>query len=118
MIVFSLLVFAFSGNLLLHETSTGYFVSIGCGDSMEPSYESGDLLLNNGEYDSIQKGDVVLYIDEGGTSVHHRIIEVDKSREDPYLIRGDNNQASDGWYSEDDIKSKLIVQIFNVKQLC
>lgn len=117
-LVFSLLVCAFFGNVLLYQSSTGYFVSVGCGDSMEPNYDGGDLLLSTGEYNSIQEGDVVRYIDKEGNSVYHRVVHVDETRENPYLIKGDNNQRSDGWYSEDDIESKLLGQIVNVEELC
>lgn len=117
-LVFTLLLFAFFGNVLLYSTSTGYYVGFGCGDSMEPNYQGGDVTLNTGEYQSIQEGDVVRYINEEGQSIYHRVIDVNENRDNPYLIKGDNNSYSDGWYDEEDIKGKVVTELINIKELC
>lgn len=85
---------------------------------MEPNYQAGDVMIYTGEYQLIEKGDVVRYIDEDGNSITHRVIDVDDDREDPYLIKGDNNSHSDGWHDKDDIKGKLVTELVNIRELC
>jgi signal peptidase I len=69
------------------------------GDSMLPTYATGDLLIL-GPKDAYQVGDVVGYrVPDGelgeGLVVVHRIIGGDAS--DGFILKGDNNPAPDPW---------------------
>lgn len=66
------------------------------GESMEPTYESGDLVL--ARKGSPQVGDVIVYApqDLGGAQVVHRIIDGDA--ESGWKLQGDNNDFVDPFY--------------------
>ena len=70
------------------------------GDSMEPTFSSGDLVIaRKGEPDI---GDVIVYEppEAQGARVVHRIIAGDA--ENGWVLQGDNNDWRDPWFPTDD----------------
>ncbi len=75
-------------------------LTIVSGESMEPTYYTGDLVVSRcGEY---QVGDIVVYNppDVGAARIIHRII--DGNATDGWVIQGDNNDFLDPWEPTDD----------------
>jgi signal peptidase I len=65
------------------------------GDSMEPGYHSGDLVILR-KAQTYQVGDVVTYRDPKlGTYVIHRIIDIQQDR---FVLQGDNNSWIDAYH--------------------
>jgi predicted dehydrogenase len=60
---------------------------------MEPTYETGDLVLTRRRA-SYDVGDIVAFRVEGGAQVIHRIVGRDGDR---YLTQGDNREQPDHW---------------------
>ena len=83
------------------------------GDSMLPTYRSGDFLVLK-KQDSYAVGDVVVYVipaDDvgGGQRVVHRIVGGD---ENGFEMRGDNNSYHDPWNpTEDQILGQVWIRI-------
>lgn len=70
-------------------------VTIVSGESMEPTYYTGDLVVSRcGE---VEVGDVIVYqpADTGGARIIHRVIG--GSADDGWLVQGDNNDFVDPW---------------------
>jgi signal peptidase len=68
------------------------------GESMEPTYSSGDLVITRAT-DTYAPGDVITYrIPEGepgeGTAIIHRIVD---GTPDGYVTQGDNREGIDPW---------------------
>ena len=61
------------------------------GPSMEPTFQTGQLLYVRPDVQDVKPGDVVVFEQEGRTIVH-RVLSVGKNG---YITRGDNNQAAD-----------------------
>lgn len=87
-------------------------VTIVVGQSMEPSYETGDVVLT-WKQDAYQVGDVLSYVVPDGQAgagghVIHRVLSVDASSgEEIYTTIGDNNPSADPWeIRADDILGK------------
>ena len=85
------------------------------GESMEPTYYAGDLVLMR-KAARYQEGDIVQYTvpnDEpaAGARVIHRVVGKD---EEGYITRGDNNDGVDIWRpTEDDIAGREWIRIPN-----
>lgn len=79
------------------------------GNSMEPGFHLGDLVLVRTE-PSYQVGDAVTYQNkEMGKFVFHRIIETELDR---FILKGDNNPWLDSYHpNQDEIVGKLWVHI-------
>lgn len=77
---------------LLVLNSAGFKVIILQGHSMEPTYESGALLLaQRVDPTTVQVGDVISF-EDGGDRVVHRVVSV----QSPYAVtKGDNNPVID-----------------------
>lgn len=75
-------------------------LTIVSGESMEPTYYTGDLVVSR--CGPVEVGDVVVYNPPGvgGARVIHRI--VDGSSEDGWVVQGDNNGFIDPWEPTDD----------------
>lgn len=104
-------------NGIMYTTATGVYASVGCGDSMEPNYQSGDILVYQSS-SSISEGDVVRLGSDDGPDIYHRVIEINNTRENPYYIKGDNNDFADGWYNKSRVKGVSIWQSGNVNPAC
>jgi signal peptidase I len=84
------------------------------GDSMAPTYESGELLLVEAQ-PAYAIGEVVAYrVPDGevggGLLVAHRIVRI--VGPDGYLMQGDNNPAPDPWtLSRADIAGRVVLGI-------
>ena len=63
------------------------------GPSMEPTYESGDLVIVR-EQRTYSEGDIIAYDTENGPVIH-RIVDGDGTN--GYITQGDNNDAVDSW---------------------
>ena len=74
-------------------------MTIVSGESMEPTYATGDLVVSR--CGPVEVGDVVVYNppDVGGARVIHRIVGGDT---DGWVLQGDNNSFLDPWQPEQD----------------
>ena len=101
----------FTGWMILAPTQLGGSVTyvIVDGNSMEPGFHLGDLLLVRTET-SYRAGDAVTYQNEElGSYVFHRIVETEPGR---FILKGDNNSWLDSYHpSQDEIVGKLWVHI-------
>ena len=84
-------------------------MTIVSGQSMEPTYYTGDLVVSRcGDY---EVGDVVVYNppDVGGARVIHRIIGGDAQG---WVIQGDNNDFIDPWEPADErVLGKAVLHV-------
>lgn len=89
----------------------GFGIRPAHGDSMEPTFEDRLTLLPQVPANTIEVGDIVAFVYEDNTFTNtvrvHRVIDIDPTRDNPYLIKGDNRVTVDGWYSENDIVSEV-----------
>lgn len=91
---------------------TGYVIV--SGNSMFPTYHSGDLVLTRSAPD-YARGDVIVYdVPKGGIgygmSVVHRVIGGDAQQ--GWVTQGDNNPTEDPWAPRrDDIRGRVTVHI-------
>ena len=78
------------------------------GPSMDPIIKSGSLVIAKSQ-PNYQNGDVIAFINGGGTQVVHRIVAI---TDEGYITQGDNNSFLDGdVLIEKDIKGKALVVI-------
>ncbi|MBN2804387.1 MAG: signal peptidase I [Deltaproteobacteria bacterium] len=64
------------------------------GNSMRPAILSGAELIFKDNCDRILKGDVIAFIDEHGSLVAHRVIDItDDGSDTIYVTKGDASQA-------------------------
>ena len=101
-----LLSLAVSAAWIIGSLTIGYFLwpsslggcttlTIVSGESMEPTYYTGDLVVSR--CGPVEVGDVIVYNppNVGGARVIHRI--VDGNAEDGWVVQGDNNGFLDPW---------------------
>lgn len=82
------------------------------GDSMEPTYESGDLVIARDI--TAHAGDVIVYAPDtlGGAQIVHRIIGGDA--ESGWRVQGDNNDFVDPFFpSGDEVRGVVLMAIPN-----
>lgn len=85
-------------------------LTIVSGESMEPTYYTGDLVVSR--CGPVEVGDVIVYNppDVGGARVIHRI--VDGNAEDGWVVQGDNNDFLDPWEpTGDDILGHEVLHV-------
>lgn len=85
-------------------------LTIVSGESMEPTYYTGDLVVSR--CGPVEVGDVIVYNppDVGGARVIHRI--VDGNAEDGWVVQGDNNDFLDPWEpTADDILGHAVLHV-------
>lgn len=71
----------------------GYKGFIVLSDSMKPSFEAGDYIIDKMvDLKTIQVGDVVSYYDESDQIVTHRVVE---TTPEGYVLQGDGNEVTD-----------------------
>lgn len=71
----------------------GYKGFIVLSDSMKPSFEAGDYIIDKMvDLKTIQVGDVVSYYDESDQIVTHRVVEITPQG---YVLQGDGNEVTD-----------------------
>ncbi|MGI6155664.1 MAG: signal peptidase I [Enterococcus lemanii] len=71
----------------------GYKGFIVLSDSMKPSFEAGDYIIDKMvDLKTIQVGDVVSYYDESDQIVTHRVVEITP---EGYVLQGDGNEVTD-----------------------
>lgn len=68
------------------------------GHSMDPTYASGDVVIQR-KKDSYEVGDIVAFKAQGG-QVIHRVVGGDER--DGYVLRGDNKPDNDPWRPKHD----------------
>lgn len=80
------------------------------GTSMHPLVRDGDVVLVAPlKQEKIHKGDVVLFTIGNGRAILHRVVRIRKNRgEDFFLIQGDHNNHSDGYFSKENIHGLMI----------
>lgn len=88
---------------------TSFVVS---GSSMNPNIKAGDLLIIK-KMDNYLLNDIVVYKNDEGITICHRIINADNEM---YQTKGDNNNYSDGYMPKnEDIYGKVIKNVFNIE---
>lgn len=71
----------------------GYKGFIVLSDSMKPSFEAGDYIIDKMvDLKTIQVGDVVSYYDKSDQIVTHRVVEITPQG---YVLQGDGNEVTD-----------------------
>lgn len=87
----------------------GYIELPSWGDSMFPLIKQGDICrFRHFDYESLQKGDIVLYWSEKGRLIAHRFVKrVYQFEEVQYLFKGDTNIGYDKPVNEDQLMGKL-----------
>ena len=84
-------------------------LTIVSGESMEPTYYTGDLVVSR--CGDVAVGDVVVYHppDVGGARVIHRVVDGDA---DGWVVQGDNNDFLDPWRpTADDIIGRAVLHL-------
>lgn len=84
-------------------------LTIVSGQSMEPTYATGDLVVSR--CGPVEVGDVIVYTppDVGGARVIHRIIGGDETG---YVVQGDNNDFLDPWNpTPDDVLGSPVLHL-------
>lgn len=79
------------------------------GSSMLPLIKDGDLLLIVPvSSDQIKFGDVLLFVNDFGSLLAHRVIRMQKQGNDRiFEMRSDQAQSADGWVTTDRILGRL-----------
>jgi signal peptidase I len=92
-------------HLVLGATGTTFTVLIG--DSMEPAYHTGDIILCSSNVEP-EVGDVVVY-DRGDKMISHRVVGEIHGE---YLVKGDNNEKLDPYsFEEQDFKCVFVYSL-------
>lgn len=73
--------------------------------SMEPTIDSGELIIIR-EKDKYLENDIVTYLDDDGFLITHRIVNID---EDKMITKGDNNNLNDPEVQMKNIQGKVIL---------
>lgn len=87
-------------------------LTIVSGESMEPTYYTGDLVVSR--CGPVEVGDVIVYNPPGvgGARVIHRIID---GNPDGWVVQGDNNDFLDPWNpTADDILGSAVIHLPHV----
>ena len=82
-------------------------------NSMYPTIERGDIVVKDEvDINDVKIGDIIVY-DLNGTSIIHRVIEINRSIDGVFLVaKGDNNRSPDALYiQEEQIRGKIITTI-------
>lgn len=83
-------------------------------NSMNPSFETGDMLfVNKVDPTEVKVDDVISFKEMGGKLITHRVIEViNNSGEIGFVTKGDNNNVKD----EEVVKGENLIgkQVFNI----
>ncbi len=97
--------YVLSSNVNLFGGYKSYLVQSG---SMEPTIMTGDIIVIRPQ-PSYGKNDAVTFIDEGGRTVTHRILNVEqKNGKEAFTTRGDANRSDDeGTISAEQIVGKV-----------
>lgn len=85
------------------------------GDSMEPTFKSGDTLLAV-EVDNVTKletGDIIIY-QHSGKPIAHRIVDIQKQDGNyRFKTRADKYPSEEYWVSEEDVHALVIGVIYS-----
>lgn len=73
--------------------------------SMEPTIDSGELIIIR-EKDKYLENDIVTYLDDDGFLITHRIVNIN---EDKMITKGDNNNLNDPEVQMKNIQGKVIL---------
>jgi signal peptidase I len=90
---------------------TGLKFALVEGISMQPFYYSGDIIVfkEDPNREAIKVGDIITYFDkETESGIVHRVIDIKRSSDLSFLIKGDNNGYQDGWIPAGRIDGKII----------
>ena len=91
-------------------------LTIVSGESMEPTYYTGDLVVSR--CGPVDVGDVIVYNppDVGGARVIHRVVGGDAA--DGWVVQGDNNTFLDPWQpTDEDILGRAVLHLPKVGRL-
>ena len=85
----------------------GRFTILAIGsDSMKGTIDKGDVVFLDKNVKEYKIGDVIAFT-YGGTTIVHRIVDINKGENTTYVTKGDYNNAEDNWLITDkDIKAK------------
>lgn len=79
------------------------------GTSMQPTIFEGDLVIAERDYGELKLGDIITYLSYTERKITHRIIEKIEYEEIVlYKMKGDNNNASEGYIKADQVMNKVI----------
>jgi len=77
--------------------------------SMEPTIDTGDLIVINQKDKKYNKNDIITFKDVNSSYVTHRIIKIDGKK---IITKGDNNNSKDeGYITKDKIVGKYVFKI-------
>lgn len=76
------------------------------GNSMRPTIRHNDIILVETLETVVRLGDIVLFLSAASRLTAHRVVMVDEQR--GYLMRGDANQACDGWIGSEQILGRVV----------
>lgn len=82
------------------------------GGSMEPTLRAGDVvIIQNGEIEDIQIGNVILFYDDS-KAVLHRVIEIKPAGDGvEFITQGDANNAADAPVRIDRVEGKAVIKV-------
>ncbi|MBQ7410810.1 MAG: signal peptidase I [Clostridia bacterium] len=73
--------------------------------SMEPTIDSGELIIIR-EKDKYLENDIVTYLDDDGFLITHRIVNINEGK---LITKGDNNNLNDPEVQMENIQGKVIL---------
>lgn len=78
----------------------GYQLSIGVGDSMQPTQSNPSLMVVHTDYNDLKEGDIVIH-----NSIAHRVVDVSG---DQIITQGDNNRFADPPVDKSEVRGEVI----------
>jgi signal peptidase I len=89
------------------------------GGSMRPLIRNGEVVLvKQVNPQDVKLGDALLFVNESGKAVLHRVIKIKKSTQKlSFMMQGDHSSRPDGWMSEKLILGKLMMVERNGAQI-
>lgn len=110
LILVGLVIFSCVANYL----PTGWRFVLVEGISMKPFYFTGDIVVvkEDPNRETIKIGDILSYTNkETGGGIVHRVIDIKRSSDLSFLLKGDNNRYEDGWIAAGDIIGKIVYSL-------
>lgn len=74
-------------------TLAGWEPHVVVSDSMQPTLAPGDLLLVDPDHTEVDAGQIVVFTDDVGRTITHRVVDVNDTGE--LVTRGDSNDVAD-----------------------
>ena len=81
-------------------------------ESMAPSLRRGDLVISQSPDGDLREGKIILYKNQGGTTIIHRILEIRREGDDTFFVtRGDSSPDVDPPIRGEEILGVLMLRI-------